>query len=303
MPGYRNSNRPATLQLLPLRLVRIRSVRIGFFILAAVCWAQSGTDQALPKVAEYASGFWQSSAGFVGRETLKQKALVMPKKRIRVGGEALGAAKPELKDREILSFYALSSFKATPEALHEFREIVSIDGRASAGSREKLVATIESNDDHAKKALQGQFEKANLTVAATDFGQLLLLFTRANLAKYSFERRPAEMLGADRAFVFAFQHISGGEALRVTEAGKRVNEPLSGEIWVRESDFLPLRVTLKASRIDQAQEIRDEARVDYAPQGKGLVLPASVVYRRFIGTRLVVENICEYSDWQPVHSK
>jgi len=227
----------------------------------------------------------------------------MPKRRLRIGESALGSAKLELKDREIVSYYALSSFKATSEALHEFREIISIDGRSAAGTRDKLVVALASKDDGAKKALVQEFEKANLTVAATDFGQLLLLFTRANLAKYTFDRRPGEMAGADRAVIIAFQHVSGGESLRVTEAGKKVNEPLSGEIWVRDSDFLPLRITLRASHQDQTQQIRDEARVDYALQAKGVVLPASVVYRRYVGQQLVVENICEYSDWQAVPGK
>ena len=257
-------------------------------------------DQALPKVADYASSFWQSSPGYVGRETLRQKALVMPKKRFHVGESALGNAKPELRDREIVSLYALSSFRSAPEALHEFRAIVSVDGHLSAGTRAKLVAVLQSKDDHTKKALQMGFEKANLTVAATDFGQLLLLFTRANLAKYTFQRHSSEMVGAERAMVIAFKHISGGEALRIDEGGKKMAEPLSGEIWVRESDFLPLRVTLRASRTDQFPVIRDEARVDYAPQAKGIVLPAAVVYRRYVGEQLVVENICEYSDWKPI---
>ncbi len=34
-----------------------------------------------------------------------------------------------------------------------------------------------------------------------------------------------------------------------------------------------------------------------------MILPASVVHRRFTNNELSVENIYEYSDWLPVHAK
>jgi hypothetical protein len=60
---------------------------------------------------------------------------------------------------------------------------------------------------------------------------------------------------------------------------------------------------LTASRRLESDEIRDEASVDYAPTATGAVLPASVVYRRYINNEMKVENVSQYSDWQPVNSK
>jgi len=33
------------------------------------------------------------------------------------------------------------------------------------------------------------------------------------------------------------------------------------------------------------------------------VLPASVVYRRYVDNELRIENVSQYSDWQPVDGK
>jgi hypothetical protein len=264
-------------------------------------------NRALPQISRQASQFWHSAGGYFSRETLHQKALMLPaKRRLRVGNKATQPVKPELKDREIVSYYALSSFKATPEALHEFRLVLSVDGKPAmpeAAALRKFERILSSKDDRARTELQEDFAQANLTVTATDFGQLVLLFTRANLPKYTFERDTTTLIGADRVVVIKFRQSAGHEALRIEEPGKQVKAPLSGQLWVRESDYQPLRITLTATRQEEGQEIRDEARVDYALNGAGAALPASVVYRRYVHDELRVENNSQYSDWQPVRPK
>ncbi len=300
--------------LVTLRLVRIRSVRSGFFILATLALnlglltAQDDLlSRALPQISKQASQFWQSAAGYVSRETLHQKALTLTAKRkIRIGTKATQPVKPEFKDREIISYYALSSFRTTPEALHEFRQVLAVDGKPlmpESAALRKFQRILGSKDDRARSELQEDFAQANLTVTATDFGQLILLFTRVNLSKYTFERDSAALIGADRVIVLKFRQSAGREALRIEEAGKQVKEPLSGQLWVRESDYQPLRITLTATREQEGQEIRDEARVDYALNAAGAALPASVVFRRYVSNELRVENISQYSDWQPVSAK
>lgn len=289
-------------------------MRNRFFILTAIALSTARLPaedplvaRALPEIAKLASDFWHTAPDYMARETMKQKALTIQKRRLRIGSKATAPPKPAMKDHEIVSYYAISFFNARREALHEFRQIVSVDGKEEAGAstaREQLRAILSSKDDRRKQALVDDFEKANLTVAATDFGQLILLFTRANLQKYNFESRPKEQVGADRALVIAFKQNTGGEALRITEPGRQVNQPLSGQLWVRESDYQPLRITLTSKHRDEGEEIRDEARVDYAALAAGGVfLPASIVYRRFVKDKLVAENIAEYSDWQPVNAK
>src|SRR5271154_2864143 len=147
-------------------------------------------DRALPELTGVAAVFWHRAPDYLARETLNQKALTLPKRKLHVGAGALDPPKPEFTHRQIVSCYALSSFRSSSEALHEFREIISVDGQtttAEPAAREKLLATINANDEKAKKALLQDFEKTSLAVAATDFGQLILLFTKANLGKYTFE--------------------------------------------------------------------------------------------------------------------
>jgi len=297
----------------PLRLVRIRSVRSEFFILAALALGESMlpaqdalSTQTLPQVARQASKFWQAASGYYCRETLHQKALIFPKPKLRIGRKATEAVKPEFKDREIISYYALGSFRSTPEALHEFRQVLQVNGKPvmpEAKALQRFRAILDSRDDRARTELQEDFDQANLAVAATDFGQLILLFTKANLEKYIFERDSSALIGADRAIVIKFHQNAGQEAFRIGEPGKQVKQPLSGKLWVRESDNQPLRITLTSSRQLESDEIRDEASVDYAPTAAGAVLPASVVYRRYINNEMKVENVSQYSDWQPVNVK
>ena len=264
-------------------------------------------QKALPEIAKQASQFWQSAAGYVGREVLHQKALTLPAKRkIRIGVKATQPVQREFKDREIISYYALSTFHATPEALHEFRQVLAVDGKPvmpEPAALRKFQRILSSRDDRARTELQEDFAQANLTVTATDFGQLVLLFTRVNLPKYTFARDSAGFIGADRVIVIKFRQSGGNEALRIEEAGKQVREPLSGQLWVRESDYKPLRITLTAAREQEKQQIRDEARVDYALNAAGAALPVSVVFRRYVGDELRVENISQYSDWRPVSAQ
>jgi hypothetical protein len=278
---------------------------------AIVAAAQGGQQdarltQVLPEIARTAATFWREAPDYTARETLNQKALMPPKRRLRVGASAVEAPKPQFTHREIVSYYAFSSFRTTSEALHEFREIVSVDGRAitdADSARAKLRATVNAADDTSKNELLAKFEKSSLAVAATDFGQLVLLFTKPNLGKYTFESRGWALVGADHAMLVDFRQAAGGEALRIAEPGKDVREPLAGQIWIRESGFAPLRISLQNSRRERSKKIRDEARVDYEPKPDGMVLPVSVVYRRFVDEDLTVEAIYEYTDWQRANNK
>ncbi len=262
----------------------------------------AGFTQALAEVARTAMTFWHLAPDYMARETLNQKALTLPKRRLRAGAGAVEPPKPEFSHREIVSYYALSSFRASSEALHEFREVVSVDGQNITGDNgaDKLRTIVNGSDDKAKKGLLAEFEKNSLAVAATDFGQLILLFTKTNQGKYNFRSLGSALVGADRAMIVDFSQKAGAESLRVAEPGKEGREPLTGQIWIREAGFVPLRITLRTARLERSKTIRDEARVDYEPKAEGMILPISIVYRRFVNDDLNVEAIYRYSDWQPV---
>ena len=298
---------------MPVLHVRIIAVRSLFLLFPAVLMAQGPPQPANPIVAEAvphlaaaASRFWQSAPLYIARETLKQRMAKQPKRHFRIGSSAVQPFKPDLQEREIFSWYLFSAFRKSPEALHEFRKVISVDGKVLTSEQTALTkfrATLESKDDWAKQSLIQDYEDASLAVAATDFGQLILLFTKANIGKYLFEPKSTGLVGAERAIVLSFVQDTGNESLHISDAGKQVNTPLTGELWLRESDYEPLRVTLTATRRGKSEEIRDEARVDYTSMADGTVLPASVVYRRYFNEALFVENISEYSDWRKLDQK
>ena len=115
-----------------IRLVKINSVRYRSFLFALLAIhepaARTQTDprleQALPQIAKQASVFWHSAPSYVARETLKQKAIVSSRRKLRIGKAALEPHAPSFKDREIVSYYGFSSYRAAPEALHEFRSVI-----------------------------------------------------------------------------------------------------------------------------------------------------------------------------------
>jgi hypothetical protein len=288
-------------------------VRYGILLFALLLGAETAIrgqtdprlEQALPQIARQASNFWHSAPSYVARETLKQKAIVPSRRKLRIGKSALEPRTPSFKDREIVSYYGFSSYQAAPESLHEFRCVVTIDEKTVAeaqAAHSRLLSILESSDDGRKRSLSEEFQKDGLGSSAIDFGQLILLFTRSRLDQYSFELRSSGMVGVEQALTIEFRQVAGNESLHISEAGKKVRRPLEGELVVREADFHPLRVTLRSEHWDGDTNIRDNATVEYAPLGTNtnVMLPASVAFRRYFNDELYLENIAQYSDWQPV---
>lgn len=73
-----------------------------------------------------------------------------------------------------------------------------------------------------------------------------------------------------------------------------VRQPLAGEIWVRKVDSLPLRITMRAERVERGVTMADVAAVEYSRTPHGFLTPASAVHRRFDACRLTVENRFRY---------
>jgi hypothetical protein len=274
-----------------------------FLLTQAVSFMAKGQEnpalqQALARVAEAAANLRRIAPVVSAREILKQKVV---RKKVKKGAPRDDPGTPVLETREIVSWYGYSTLSIAPRSWREFRRIVSVEEKPldkSPESRERFVSELAAESDSPKEAMLKEFEKGGLVGAATDFGQVLLLFTKGNQAKYVYKMGELNRVGADPARVLLFEQLAGHEALRITDGGKKLKERLNGEIWVRQSDGVPLRVTLVAVRRIRPNEVRDEARVDYEPGSLGAVLPVSVVYRRFVNDELTVENVFEYSDWQ-----
>jgi hypothetical protein len=259
--------------------------------------------EALYRLSREASQFWQTAPGFVGRETINQRVLTYQRKRGKaedISPDVKG--KPRFKTQQIVSWYAFGSLRGSPEAVREFRRIYEIDGKPidrEAVAKSSFMADIASHEDEAKENLLKQFEKEILPGAATDFGQLVLLFSKTKLDKYSFQLTGESRVGADAALVIDFKQVAGNQALRIQDGGKKLAEKLQGQILAREGDYLPLRIALNSTREHKKNHIRDEAIVDYAVSA-GALLPASLTYRRFLNGDLIVESTYRYMSWEPL---
>lgn len=256
---------------------------------------------ALFRLSREASALWQTAPRFLGREHVYQKAFVRHR---RIGVGAGRSAQPMAQVREITSYYNLGAMKAAPEAVTEFRHILQIDSKqidSDESARARFQSELQSGDP-AKESLRKAFEKACLAGAATDFGQLILLFTKSNIEKYSYSLIGDGRAGVDPAWVLAFEQQTGEQSLRLNEGRHKSLERLHGEIWTRQGDFLPLRIVLNSKRTRGEIEIRDEARVDYTALS-GALLPESLVYRRYVSGEMMLESIYKYSEWKPIDQK
>lgn len=257
--------------------------------------------QILARVSEEAEVFRMTAPKMLAEETLVQRALQPSHRRPRLGSAAVHSAKPEYRTREIVSEYGFSTFRDAPNALHEFRQVISVDGRrisTQEKARRTLTIGMRSEDDALKKRMLENFEKHGLRGAAADFGQILLLFTRRRLDDYTFRIQGSGMVGADAATILRFEQRGGSGALLIFEKRQAIHQPLEGQLWVRRSDSRPLRVIVTSTRKEGDLAVRDETTVDYAMSGHGMLTPVSVVHRQFAGKDLRVENVFRYSPFR-----
>ena len=109
-------------------------------------------------------------------------------------------------------------------------------------------------------------------------------------------------MGADPARILAFKQTGGAASFLIIEKRKAIHQPLEGQLWVRASDGMPLRIVLVSQHEERGAAIRDESRVDYTMTPRGYLAPASVVHRQTSGGQLVVEDVYEYSDFRMFQS-
>jgi hypothetical protein len=272
-------------------------------IAAGLVRADERTQQLIARLSQEADAFRKLAPNVVGQETLFQRAQKPPKGGFRVRVGAPANPQPSWQERRIISEYSFAHFGGEGGAIHELRRVTSLDGRTLQDSRkaqDELAAIVTAADDKRKKELLSQFEKYGLIGAVTDFGQLLLLFTSGDVQHYEFTFRRVENQGTARLLVFAYQQIDGREGLTVVDARRSQearNVRLSGEVWVRESNFLPVRVTL-ATGPQSGDLVREEASVEYAMSPYGALLPFFTEHRELRGSTVVAENKFSYTDFR-----
>jgi hypothetical protein len=258
--------------------------------------------RAISRLSEEAEVFSQLAPKVIGQEKLEQRAAKAPPRfRPRVGNSAMEQPKPRFQTREVISEYGFSTLKEAPNAIRELRQVVTVDGRtvrAADKARETLTSGLRSEDDRRKKRMLVEFESYGLVGAATDFGQLILLFGKRTVQQYKFGFKKYGQVGPDRVLVLTYEQQGGDDKLLIIEGKEAIHQRLRGEVWLRASDGLPLRITLLSVRAEKNIQVRDEATVEYQPSAYGLVLPASVAYDKYVGTEHVSENRFHYSEFK-----
>jgi len=263
--------------------------------------ADEQLERILSRLAEEAEAFRNAAPTVVAEETLKQRAAKKQSRlRPRIGAAATRAPEVKYQTREVVSEYSYSALRESPNMLHEFRQVLSVDGKpvtAREKARQTLAMGMRSADDRLKKRMLEEFEKHGLVGAATDFGQVILLFEKRRQSGYEFEFAGKSRIGAESVAGFSFRQTEG-EGVTIIEGRNLIRRPLLGEIWVREEDNLPLRVRLVAVREQGGQVIRDEATVDYVLSQHGFLTPAAVTHRQIAGGQTVVENSFQYAPFR-----
>jgi hypothetical protein len=272
------------------------------FIVIAFAAVLSGQKLSLPdilsRVSEEAEMFRRIAPQALSEETLEQRTL-RPVPRFRPRSST--PATPEYVSLEIVSEYSYSAFREAPGALHEFREVISVDGlpvNTAENARHSLSLGLKSENDRARKRMLEDFRKLGLIDAAMDFGQILLLFTRRELPDYDFRMTGADRIGADEATVLSYSQRQGRQTMLVFEGRKTIRAKLDGKLWVRSSDGLPLRISVRSEWKEQRHMRRHEAVVDYTTTPFGMVAPASVKHTEYFDRQIITENLFRYSPFK-----
>lgn len=281
-----------------------RSLLSGL-LLASLLRADEMTQKMSARVSEEADAFAKLAPQVLGTEKLHQAAM-KPKSRFhpRVGAAAMQPPPAVWTERNITSEYGFAAFSGEAGAIHELRQVTTVDGKKVEDTKKAqsaLAKAITASDDIRKKAMLKEFEKYGLMGAVTDFGQLLLLFTRRDLERFEFTARGEKMIGYDRALIFGYKQIDGPEALTLFEENKHDlmrHLRVEGEIRVRAQDFVPLQITLDAQQGDAPNSLREEAAVTYAMSKYGALLPVSTEHRELRAGKVVAENRFAYTDFQ-----
>lgn len=234
---------------------------------------------------------------YVARETLDQRAIRgAGRRRLRFGASAR-RVDPEWQDRTLISEF---SFINLDGSLRELRQVLTVDGKAvpqDPTALKKLAAQLTAHGDEAQRLRLEEFHRLGLEGAASDFGQILLLFSADSVQGYEFHPAEQKMMGADRVRVFRYQQVDGRAALTVYDGKSESRQTIDGEIWAREPDYLPLRITMNASTGEGPHSVREEAAVDYLQQN-GVLLPVSIVHREWKSGEVTGENRFRYTPFR-----
>jgi hypothetical protein len=261
--------------------------------------AQVTPAQALARVSEEAAVFQDNLPKTIAQEMLTQKA-VLPPSRLMTFGPRGDIAPPKLRivSHEVVSEYSVGRLKnSDSQNLFEFRQVVSVDGkpvRSVQSARRELTLGVRSQDDGVRKRMLQDYAKFGLVDVATDYGLILLAFTRRGLETMLVKPAGDSRIGADAALILDWKQVTSDAGELEFHGRQVIRQPLQGKLCVRASDGLPLRIQAWAEYEQSKRKIRDEATVEYAMSSHGFLTPASVAHRHIVDGQTITENLYRY---------
>ena len=265
--------------------------------------AQTTVSQAMARVAEEAAVFEENIQKCLTQETLTQTASMPPSRfHPAAGAAATIVPKPRTVTHEVVSEYSVGRLKnSDSKNLYEFRQVTAVDGKAIQSvekARRALSMNIRSQDEQVRKRMLEEYAKFGLVDVATDYGLILLAFTRRGLDNMQIQPAGSAMIGADAATIFNWKQVSdtGGEL--EFHGRMAVHQALSGRLWVRSRDGVPLRVEAWAEYGTGDKKVRDEGIVDYTMSAHGFLTPVSVSHKHFVGGHPITENHYRYEPFK-----
>lgn len=255
--------------------------------------------QALSRVSEEAAIFQENLPKTIAQETLTQKALLPPSRLITFGPRGnVAPPKQRVVSHEVVSEYSVGHLKnSDSQNLFEFRQVVTVNGkpvRSVESARRELTAGIRSQDDSMRKRMLQDYARFGLVNVASDYGLILLAFTKRGLETTHVQASGTGRIGADAALILAWKQGSANAGELEFRGKQAVRQALQGTLWVRASDGLPLRIQAWAEYEQAKHRIRDEATVEYAMSSHGFLTPASVVHHHIVDGQLMTENLYRY---------
>jgi hypothetical protein len=282
---------------------RVRAATLLLVLAGTLTHAQPSNHQILGRVAEEAEVLLQNAPKTLTQETLEQRALMPPSRFKPLTGPAAELLRPHVQVREVVSEYSVGPLRDSPsDNLVEFRQVVSVDGRpiqSVESARHALSLGMRSADEGIRKRMLENFARHGLVDVATDYGLILLAFTKRGQQELRIVQAGTGRIGTDDTIIFKWEQTSAS-AGELEFHGKTVaRRALQGLLWARTSDGLPLRVQAWVEYVNAAKRrIRDEGTVEYVLSPHGFLTPASVLHRHLVDGNLMTENLYRYGTFK-----
>ncbi len=279
---------------------------LAALLFAAACpsLAQTVPESLLTRVAEEAEAFQQNIPKTITLETLQQRSILPPSRfQPLIGTPGADAPQLRLRVREVVSEYSVAGLRDSDSRnLVEFRQVVSVDDRkvqSTESARRALSLGMQSADDRIRKRMLEEFAKFGLVDVATDYGLILLAFSKRGLENLTLAPAGRAEMGADSALVLSWKQKTAAGGELEFHGRQAAHRALSGTLWIRESDGLPLRIQAWAESIDGSKHrIRDDATVEYVRSSHGFLTPISVLHHHSVDGKLMTENLYRYDPFK-----